>query len=599
MRVGATAGKRDSPAADTLPAIGAPGTTPWSSGPWLVAHPPLGVNSCGENPRGGQTCERTHSANAGRIAGSTTWAYVPNACSTREDPPGWSGRWLRSSQGPRGGTVSEQRRTSTSSFGVGRREAHDASQFYARFRAPEITDDDRVEVAPEFGDGCIEGDIRQRDDLPDGSVALVVTSPPYFAGKEYEEALGQGDIPASYAEFLEVLRDVFAVCVRKLEPGGRIAVNVANLGRKPYRSLSADVIGILQDDLGLLLRGEVIWQKGEGAAGNCAWGSFRSAANPVLRDITERVIIASKGRFDRATSTQRRAAEGLPNANTLTSDEFMSATLDVWHIEPESARRVNHPAPFPVELPERLIHLYTFLGDLILDPFMGSGSTLVAAVRTGRRGVGYDTDPSYVRTARRRVQRSLAQHPGSTSLGSPLGTIHIPPHHLDDADNFQARATKEGKAAQAIAQKVLQDAGFRVTHRNSKLRGTGVLMNFIGLDADERPWYFDVTGAFTTTRGGLLRTDSVWKCLGRAHVVQNKVNAGQIEKTPLVFLTSHLPHRGSEGDVALRAAGPAAFFDGIAMLSDDGRQRLATYAAGGCTRPLPGFWSQKDIERLV
>jgi len=495
--------------------------------------------------------------------------------------------------------VSQQRRTSTSNFGVGRRENHDASQFYARFRAPEIIDDDYVALAPDLGDGCIEGDIRDRKDLPDRSVALVVTSPPYFSGKEYEQALGQGQIPASYGEFLEMLRDVFSVCVRKLEPGGRIAVNVANLGRKPYRSLSADVIGILQDDLGLLLRGEVIWQKGEGAAGNCAWGSFRSAANPVLRDITERVIIASKGRFDRVKSTPRRAVEGLPHENTLTSDEFMSATLDVWRIEPESARRVNHPAPFPVQLPERLIHLYTFLGDVVLDPFMGSGSTLVGAVRTGRRGVGYDTDPEYVQTARHRVQQALTHRTASpTSIGSPLEIFEFPPQVVEDADSFQARATKEGKAAQAIAHKVLEDAGFRVAYRNSKLRGTGVLMNLIALDADERPWYFDVTGAFTTTRGGLLRTDSVWKCLGRAHVVQNKVNAGRVEKTPLVFLTSHLPTKGSEGDVALRAAGPDAFFDAIAMLSDDGRRRLATYAAGGCTRPLPGFWTERDIEPL-
>jgi site-specific DNA-methyltransferase (adenine-specific) len=495
--------------------------------------------------------------------------------------------------------VSEQRRTSTSNFGVGRREAHDASQFYARFRTPAITDDDRVAVAPDLGDGCMEGDIRLRDDLPDRSVALVVTSPPYFAGKEYEEALGNGQVPASYGEFLDMLREVFAVCVRKLEPGGRIAVNVANLGRKPYRSLSADVIGILQDDLGLLLRGEVIWQKGEGAAGNCAWGSFRSAANPVLRDITERVIIASKGRFDRAKSPQQRATERYPHQNTLTSDEFMSATLDVWHIEPERARRVHHPAPFPVQLPERLIHLYTFVGDLVLDPFMGSGSALVAAVRTGRRGVGYDTDPSYVRTARQRVQESLARYGESpTSPGSPLGDTETPRDDLDDADSFQARATKEGKAAQAIASKVLENAGFRVTHRNSKLRGTGVLINFIAVDADERPWYFDVTGAFTTTRGGLLHTDSVWKCLGRAHVVQSSVNGGRGEKAPLVFLTSHLPNKGSDGDVALRAAGPDGFFDAIAMLSADGRRRLATYAAGGWTRPLPGFWSDRDIERL-
>ena len=151
------------------------------------------------------------------------------------------------------------------------------------------------------------GDARSMDRVRPASVALVVTSPPYFAGKAYEEELGEGHIPATYVEYLTMLEDVFAECVDKLEPGGRIAVNVANLGRKPYRSLSADVIGILQDRLGLLLRGEVIWRKARGAGGNCAWGSFKQPANPVLRDLTERVVIASKGRFDRAVDKRKRA----------------------------------------------------------------------------------------------------------------------------------------------------------------------------------------------------------------------------------------------------------------------------------------------------
>src|SRR4029079_19073531 len=205
----------------------------------------------------------------------------------------------------------------------------------------------------------------------------------------------------------------FAECARKLEPGGRIAVNVANLGRKPYRSLSADVIRILQDDLKLLLRGEVIWRKGEGAAGNCAWGSFRMAANPVVRDITERVIIASKGRFDRAKDRPERERLGLPTQSTIDADEFMAATLDVWDIPPESARRVSHPARFPVELPERLIRLYTYADDLVLDPFMGSGSTLVAAARLDRRYAGYDLDPTYVDIARLRVRDEGTPEPVS------------------------------------------------------------------------------------------------------------------------------------------------------------------------------------------
>jgi site-specific DNA-methyltransferase (adenine-specific) len=231
----------------------------------------------------------------------------------------------------------------------------------------------------------------------------MVTSPPYFAGKEYETDLAAGHVPSSYVEYLEMLTEAFAVCLRKLEPGGRMAINVANLGRKPYRSLSADVISILQDDLGMLMRGEIIWQKAKGAGGSCAWGSFRSPQNPVLRDVSERVVIASKGRFDRALSRARREAEGRPHLPTIPTDEFLGATLDIWEIPSESARRIGHPAPFPVALPRRLIELYTYEGDLVLDPFIGSGTTAVAAVRTGRRYVGIETDAGYIELARARL----------------------------------------------------------------------------------------------------------------------------------------------------------------------------------------------------
>ncbi len=235
-----------------------------------------------------------------------------------------------------------RRPTSTSSFGVGRRESHDASGFYDRFAAPVLSDHDTVNSSP-IKDKIVTGDARHMDEVEDSSVALVVTSPPYFAGKEYEEALGEGHIPASYLDYLDMLTDVFAECVRTLEPGGRIAVNVANLGRKPYRSLSADVITILQDRLGLLLRGEVIWLKARGASGSCAWGSFRSPANPVLRDLTERVVIASKGRFDRAHSRPARQERGLPSAISLTKEEFIEATTDVWEL-PSRARHARRPS---------------------------------------------------------------------------------------------------------------------------------------------------------------------------------------------------------------------------------------------------------------
>lgn len=294
--------------------------------------------------------------------------------------------------------------TVTSQFGSGRRESHDATPFYERFNAPFISPDSTISP-PATVDSLFHGDARNMtsEQVADNSVALVVTSPPYFAGKEYETDLAEGHIPGSYVEYLDVLTDVFSACVDKLEPGGRIAVNIANLGRKPYRSLSADLIAILQDELGLLLRGEVIWQKAKGAGGSCAWGSYKSPQNPVLRDITERVIIASKGRFDRALNRSEREASGLPSEPTIGTEEFLEATLDVWTIPSESARKIGHPAPFPVALPRRLIELYTYRSDLILDPFIGSGTTAIASIESGRHYVGFDTDQDYIRLARERI----------------------------------------------------------------------------------------------------------------------------------------------------------------------------------------------------
>ena len=289
------------------------------------------------------------------------------------------------------------RGTTTASFGTSARESHDSSAFYARFVPPVISEDETV-VPPgerpavdETRLGTAENLLADESFVADNSVALVVTSPPYFVGKTYEQAMGQGHVPAEYEDHLSNLHRVFALCVRKLEPGGRIAVNVANLGRKPYRSQAADVIRIFED-LGLLVRGEIIWKKGEGMNSSTAWGSFQKASNPVLRDLTERIIVASKGRFDRAVSARRREELGLPCHGSIFKEEFMAATRDVWEIPAESATRVGHPAPFPVDLPKRLIDLFTYYDDLVLDPFMGAGTTAVAAVRTGRSFVGCETE---------------------------------------------------------------------------------------------------------------------------------------------------------------------------------------------------------------
>ena len=470
-----------------------------------------------------------------------------------------------------------RRATSTSSFGVSRRESHDASAFYERFTAPELTADS--EVAPRKDvDDIFVGDARNMEKIDDGSVALVVTSPPYFAGKEYETALGEGSIPATYADYLAMLEAVFEECVRKLEPGGRIAVNVANLGRKPYRSLSGDVTWILQDRLRLLLRGEVIWIKARGAAGSCAWGSFQRPANPVLRDLSERIIIASKGRFDRALNPRQRFKRDLPSEASIFRDEFMEATTDLWEIPPEIASRVGHPAPFPVELPERLIHLYTYREDLVLDPFMGSGTTAIAALRTERHYAGYDTDDGYVANAKKRIdnERSRLNQLRESENEPPRVVLSIGPAPAPIEEDFQARAVREGRAARDIAREALETCGFRDVNANVSLP-EGIEINFVAQDDAGRQWFFDVSGGFTSNRPGLRRTDTLWKALGKAAVLKAAYPSAR-----LVLLTTDAPVPNSAGDAALAVVrGPKkAIRDVIVLSSSEDLQRLRRYARG-------------------
>ncbi len=432
-----------------------------------------------------------------------------------------------------------RRGTRTSAFGVGRREGHDSTPFYDRFQAPAISTDDQL-APPKVVDRLIVGDARNMSDVADNSVALVVTSPPYFAGKAYEEALGQGHVPGTYLDYLQQLRDVFAECVRVLEPGGRIAVNVANLGRRPYRSLSADVTTILQDDLRLLLRGEVLWVKQRGAAGNCAWGSFQRPGNPVLRDLSERVIIACKGRFDRAISAKDRAKVGLPSISTMTRDEFMEATVDVWEIPPERASRVGHPAPFPVALPERLIHMNTYVGDLVLDPFVGSGTTAVAALRAGRHYIGYDTDAAYVENAQRRL--------AAERVDDDEGVAR--PVELLASDGRQTDPFRGGWSSKEVARFLLTEAGFTDLDDQSSVV-PGVMPTLRAIDPAGRVWWFDVVGGRTSNRPGAQRLEPLWRAIAKAAVIREADPAGGF-----AILTVGLPSAASGGRALAAVTGP-------------------------------------------
>jgi site-specific DNA-methyltransferase (adenine-specific) len=292
-----------------------------------------------------------------------------------------------------------KKRSKTRSYGISTRINHDASQYYGSRMSKGLpgrsTGPAHLQPDQEFP-ARLENTIRvisagDLQEIPDNSVHLMVTSPPYNATKEYDDDLSQKD-------YFELLREVFTETYRVLVNGGRACINVANLGRKPYIPLS-DHISQMMTEIGFLMRGEIIWNKGVKAGVSMAWGSWRSAANPVLRDTHEYILVFSKGAFS------RKKPEG--KENTITKEQFMEWTRSVWLMDTESARKVGHPAPFPVELPYRLIQLYTFTGDIILDPFIGSGTTAVAALMSGRKYIGYEINPQYAELAEERIAQFL------------------------------------------------------------------------------------------------------------------------------------------------------------------------------------------------
>ncbi len=286
---------------------------------------------------------------------------------------------------------SDRKRTTTSSFGTGGRFSHDSSAFYSsrlyrNLKPEQVSEYVEQELPDEHRDRIFGSSSEEMGELPDHSVHLMVTSPPYNVRKDYDQDL-------SLEEYRELLSKVFRETHRVLVTGGRACVNVANLGRKPYLPLHAFVI---QDmiEAGFHMRGEIIWDKGASAAASTAWGSWLSASNPVLRDVHEYILVFSKQSFSRKVDGSQ---------STIERDEFLEWTKSVWRIPAVSARKIGHPAPFPEELPERLIKLYTYRGDVVLDPFAGSGTTCVAALKSGRGYVGYEIEGEYVDLAETRL----------------------------------------------------------------------------------------------------------------------------------------------------------------------------------------------------
>lgn len=286
----------------------------------------------------------------------------------------------------------------TSNFGVSKRETHDSSIFYNRKLYNNIIINEKIPeientIPSDILDKILCQDSRNMKNIPDSSIHLMVTSPPYNVGKEYDEDLNLND-------YFELLREVFKETYRVLVIGGRACVNIANIGRKPYIPYHKFIMDVMLE-IGFFMRGEVIWNKGAGAGVSTAWGSWQSPSNPTLRDTHEYILIFSKEKFSRRKKKKKEA--------TISKEEFLDYTKSIWEFPPESAKKVGHPAPFPVELPYRCIQLYTYKGEIVLDPFCGVGSTAIAAIMSDRHFVCLDNDPEYVEKAITRINSFKTQ----------------------------------------------------------------------------------------------------------------------------------------------------------------------------------------------
>lgn len=291
-------------------------------------------------------------------------------------------------------------KTEMSSFGTSARLNHDSSKFYNCKLYKEINSDKKQEifeienqVPQKVLDKIICSSSENMKELPDNSIHLMVTSPPYNVGKEYDKDL-------SLEEYLDMIRRVMKEVYRVLVVGGRACINIANIGRKPYIPFNAHITKIMLD-LGFLMRGEIIWDKSSSAGTSTAWGSFQSAKNPTLRDVHEYILVFSKGSYGRNKDNNKK--------DTIEKREFIDLTKSIWSFPAVSAKKIGHPAPFPEELPRRLLQFYTFEGDIILDPFMGSGQTALAAIKNRRHFVGYDVEKKYCDLAEKRIRELTEQ----------------------------------------------------------------------------------------------------------------------------------------------------------------------------------------------
>jgi len=251
---------------------------------------------------------------------------------------------------------------------------------------------ERKSFEPYFHEDSItiyNDDFLKIDSIEEGSIDLVVTSPPYNVGIKYNSH----DDKMTYEDYLSFTRDWLAKCYRLVKDDGRFCLNIPlDKNKGGQQSVCADITTIAKQ-VGWKYHSTIIWNE-QNISRRTAWGSWLSASAPFVIAPVEVIVVLYKDRWKKTSGSRK---------SDISKEEFVEWTNGVWTFMGESKKRVGHPAPFPVELPKRCIRLFSFVGDLVLDPFLGSGSTLIACLLTERRGIGVEIDKNYCEVAKKRI----------------------------------------------------------------------------------------------------------------------------------------------------------------------------------------------------
>ena len=238
----------------------------------------------------------------------------------------------------------------------------------------------------------INEDILTTEKIKKESIDLIVTSPPYNVDIQYNKH----DDKLSYEDYLDFSSKWISRCFKWLKDDGRFCLNVPlDKNKGGQQSVGADFT-LMSKKIGFNYHSTIIWNEGN-ISRRTAWGSFKSASAPYVIAPVELIIILYKKNWKKISGSHE---------NDITKQEFMDWTNGLWTFQGESKKRAKHPAPYPRELPRRCIKLFSYVGDTVLDPFMGSGTTLIETFLNGRMGIGVDVDEAYCRVALERLRAS-------------------------------------------------------------------------------------------------------------------------------------------------------------------------------------------------